>query len=165
MPNFSINNIGNNSINKYLYFKNLFVNRKFSASKKVIKKLDHYLWWFNKKKSRKSFFILKDNAEIFISTSDHAKLKRKKIIYSGLISCTPETNLFDLLKGIKIQNEYLDSQKNHYCFISIDKKNKVLMKHWKYFGYKPLLKSESFYKFCKDEFNINNNYNLYYKKT
>lgn len=165
MSNFSTNNISDNSINKYLHFKNLYVNRKYSASKKVIKKLDHYLWWFNKQKFRKSFFILKNDTPIFISSSDHFKFKRKKIIYSGLISCTPETNLFDLLKGIKIQNEYLDTQKNHYCFISINKKNKVLMKHWKYFKYKPLLKSENFFKFCKNEFNINNNFNIYYKKT
>ncbi len=165
MSNFSTRIISHNSINKYLDFKNLYINRKFSASKNIIKKLDHYLWWFNKQKYRKSFFILKNNSPIFISTSDYINFKRKKIIYSGLISCTPETNLFDLLKGIKIQNEYLDTQKNYYCFISIDKKNKVLMKHWKYFKYKPLLKKEIFFKFCKKEFNINNNYNLYYKKT
>ena len=31
---------------------------------------------------------------------------------------------------------YLNKQNNTFCFISsIDKKNKVLMYHWKYFGY------------------------------
>jgi hypothetical protein len=48
--------------------------------------------------------------------------------------------------------------------IQIDKNNKVLMKHWKYFGYKPLLSSLDFFEFCKQEFNIKLNYNLYYKK-
>lgn len=164
MSNFITVDVNDKSVNKYLFYKNLYINRKFSASKKIIKKINHYLWWFQKQQLRKSFFIFKGNIPIFISTCDYASFKKYKIIYSGLISCTPETNLFDLLKSIKIQNDYLNKKKNHYCIISIDKNNKVLMKHWKYFGYKPLLSSLDFFEFCKKEFNIKLNYNLYYKK-
>jgi len=75
-----------------------------------------------------------------------------------------ETNLFDLLKAIKIQNNYLNQQKKNYCFISIDKNNKVLMYHWKYFGYLPLKKDNIFYKYVKNFLKISNNYDIFYKR-
>ena len=113
MKKFSILEINNKIINKYLFYKNLHINRKYSSNKKKIKKIDHYQWWFVQQKLRKSFFILKKNQPIFISTSDHFKFKKYKFIYSGLISCLPETNLFDLLRAIKIQNDYLNKQKKN----------------------------------------------------
>jgi len=164
MKSFQTLNIDDKIINKYLFYKNLDINRKFSSNKKKIKKLDHYLWWFGPQKVRKSFLITKDKKPIFISTSDYYKFKKYYFIYSGLISCLPVTNLFDLLKGIKIQNEYLNKQKNMFCFISIDLNNKVLMFHWKYFNYKPLSVNHQFYKVIKKKFNIKNNYKIYYKK-
>ena len=164
MKKFSILNINDKMINKYLIYKNLYINRKFSSRKKIIKKLDHYQWWFLKQKLRKSFFVLKQDIPIFISTSDHFKYKKYNFIYSGLISCLSETNLFDLLKAIKIQNQYLDKQKNKYCFISIDKNNRVLMHHWKYFGYSPLNKKNFFYRYVKNFLSIGKNYDIFYKK-
>ncbi len=164
MKQFSITEINNKIINKYLFYKNLDINRKYSVSKKKIKKIDHYQWWLTQQKLRKSFFILKKNQPIFISTSDHFKFKTHKFIYSGLISCLPETNLFDLLRAIKIQNDYLNKQKKNFCFISIDKSNKVLMHHWKYFGYSPLEKSNNFYKNVKNFLNIGKHFNVFYKK-
>jgi len=164
MNKFTTLSIKDEMINKYLIFKNLFINRKYSSKKTIIKKIDHYQWWLQKQKKRKSFFILKQKKKIFISTSDHFKFKNYKFIYSGLISCLPETNLFDLLKAIKIQNNYLDKQKNKYCFISIDKNNRVLMHHWKYFGYSPLDNKNIFYKDVKKILNISNNYDIFYKK-
>ena len=92
MKKFEILKINDTIINKYLFYKNLNINRKYSSSKKKIKKLDHYLWWFQKQKLRKSFIVLKKNKPVFISTSDHFKYKNYKFIYSGLISCLPETN-------------------------------------------------------------------------
>ena len=62
--------------------------------------------------------ILKNKKPIFISTSDHFKFKNYNLVYSGLISCLPETNLFDILKAIKIQHDYLNTQKKKYCFMS-----------------------------------------------
>ena len=111
MKKFAILQINDKIINKYLFYKNLLINRRYSSSKKIITKLDHYQWWFLKQKLRKSFLILKQDKPIFISTSDHFTFKNYKFIYSGLISCLSETNLFDLLKAIKIQNEYLNKQK------------------------------------------------------
>jgi len=164
MDKFTIIPIEDTLINKYLIFKNLFINRKYSSKKNIIKKIDHYQWWLQKQKKRKSFFILKQKKKIFISTSDHFKFKNYRFIYSGLLSCLSETNLFDLLKAIKIQNNYLDKQKNKYCFISIDKNNRVLMHHWKYFGYSPLENKNIFYKDVKNILNISNNYDIFYKK-
>ena len=164
MKKFSTLNINDKMINKYLFYKNLYINRKYSSSKKIIKKLDHYQWWFLKQKLRKSFFVLKQDIPIFISTSDHFKFNNNSFIYSGLISCLPETNLFDLLKAIKTQNLYLDKQKKKHCFISIDKNNEVLMHHWKYFGYSPLSKKKIFYKYVKNFLKIGKNYDIFYKK-
>jgi hypothetical protein len=164
MTEFVISKMDDKIINKYFFYKNQEINRRYAAKKKILKKIDHYQWWFQGQKQRTSFLITKEKKPLFISTSDHFKLKSYKLIYSGLISCLPETNLFDLLKAIKIQNNYLDRQKNKYCFISIDKNNKVLMHHWKYFSYKPLKKESIFYKHVKKFFNIGNNFNIFYKK-
>lgn len=164
MKDFSMVGVEQSEINKYLFFKNLEINRKYSSNKKIIKKLDHYIWWFQNQKKRKSFFIVKNNLPIYISTADFFYFKKKKFIYSGLISCLNETNLFDILKAIKIQNNYLDKKKGYLCIISIDKNNKVLMQHWKYFGYKPMLKKVSFYNIIKKNFKIGNQHNIYFKK-
>ena len=72
-------------------------------------------------KKRYSFLILKNDTPIFISTSDHFKFKNLKLIYSGLYSCLEETNLFDILKSIKIQNEYLDKQKINFVLLVLIK--------------------------------------------
>ncbi len=119
---------------------------------------------YGMRKLRKSFFILKDNIPIFISTADHFQYKKYKLIYSGLISCLDETNLFDILKAIKVQNNYLNKERKKYCFISIDRKNKVLMHHWKYFGYQPLNLKNKFYNIIKKFTNISDNHNIFYKK-
>ena len=164
MSDYSTKDIDNTIINKYLFYKNLDINRIYSSSKKKIKKIDHFIWLFTKQKFRKSFLIFKNDKPIFISTSDHLRYKNKHIVYSGLISCKPETNLFDLLKAIKIQNIYLNKLKNRYCFISIDKKNVVLLKQWKYFGYMQIFKTNPFYKQIKKLLNIDKSFNIYYKK-
>ena len=165
MKKFLIKEVKDKEINKYLSFKNLFINRKYSSNKKNIKKLNHYLWWLTSQKLRKSYYISNKNIPIFISTIDYRKYKKFKILYSGMISCLPQTNLFDLLQAIKLQNNYLDKQKNVYCFISIDKKNIVLLKHWKYFGYKILKRNNFLTKFIIKEFKVKKNNNIYYKKT
>lgn len=164
MTKFNTIKLEDTMINDYLNYRNLYLNRKYASNKKKINKIDHYQWWFTGQKKRKSFLILKDNKPIFISTSDHFNYKNYKLIYSGLISCLGETNLFDILKSIKVQNEYLDKQVGKFCFISINKKNKVLMHHWKYFKYKPLLKNNIFYSYIKSYLNIGNNSNIFYKE-
>ena len=45
-----------------------------------------------------------------------------------------------------------------------DKKNVVLLKHWKYFGYMQIFKTNPFYKQVKKLLNIDRNFNIYYKK-
>ena len=92
MKKFATLQINDKIVNQYLFYRNLDINRRYSSSKKIIKKIDHYQWWFQKQKQRKSFFILKQKKPIFISTSDHFKFKNYQFIYSGLISCLSETN-------------------------------------------------------------------------
>jgi hypothetical protein len=165
MKNIETKIISNNLINKYLFYKNLPINRLYSSNKFRIRVLDHYLWWFNEQKKRRSILISKNKKPLFISTTDHFKVKNKKFIYSGLLSCMKQTNLFDFLTGIKVQNIFLNKQKNSYCFISIHKKNKVLMFHWKYFGYRSLKKTNKLYYQLKQFVNLNHNLNVFYKKT
>ena len=164
MRKFSVIRIKNDLVNEYLIFKNLYINRIFSSRKKKIKKLDHYIWWFTKQLNRKSFLIKKNDIPIFISTTDHFKYNEYKLIYSGLLSCLPKTNLFEILSAIKIQNIYLDKQKGSYCFISIDKKNTVLLHHWKYFGYKQLKYNDKLVNILKKFIFIGKNFNIYCKK-
>ncbi len=164
MNKFTTVKVEDSMINDYLNFRNLHINRKYASSKKKIKKIDHYQWWFKGQKKRHSFLIFKNNNPIFISASDHFKFKNLNLIYSGLYSCLEETNLFDILKSIKIQNEYLDKQKNKICFISINNNNKVLMQHWKYFRYKPLLKKKKIYNYVKFFLNIADNSSIFYKE-
>lgn len=165
MKNIETKIIPNNLVNKYLFYKNLPINRLYSSNKFRIGVLDHYLWWFNEQKKRRSILISKNKIPLFISTTDHFKVKNKKFIYSGLLSCMKQTNLFDFLTGIKVQNIFLNKQKNSYCFISIHKKNKVLMFHWKYFGYRSLKKTNKLYYQLKQFVNLNHNLNVFYKKT
>ena len=75
MKKFATQQINDKIVNQYLFYRNLDINRRYSSSKKIIKKIDHYQWWFQKQKQRKSFFILKQKKPIFISTSDHFKFK------------------------------------------------------------------------------------------
>tara|TARA_B100002052_G_C15766655_1_gene544974 strand:+ start:67 stop:567 length:501 start_codon:yes stop_codon:yes gene_type:complete len=164
MTKFTSIKVDDTMINDYLFYRNLYINRKFASNKKKIMKIDHYQWWFNGQKKRHSFLILKENIPIYISSSDHFKYKKFNLIYSGLISCLEDTNLFDILKSIKIQNEYLDKQVGKYCFISINNKNKVLMHHWKYFRYKPLSKKNIFYNYVKNFLNIADNSSIFYKE-
>ena len=44
MRDFPMIRVEQSEINKYLFFKNLEINRKYSANKKIIKKIDHYIW-------------------------------------------------------------------------------------------------------------------------
>jgi hypothetical protein len=164
MKHIEIKKIPVDIINDYLDYKNLKINRIYSSNKSQIKRLDHYLWWFKMKNKRKSFIISKKKKFLFISTSDHIKSQNYKFIYSGLISCVEETNLFDFLTGIKLQNIYLDKQKNTFCFISIHKKNKVLLNHWKYFGYQPLKRNDKLYIQLKKYVNLNQNLHIFFKK-
>ena len=111
MKNFQISEINDKIVNRYLIYKNLEINRKYSSSKKKIKQIDHYLWWFKEQNSRKSFLILKDKNQFLFQHVIFSKSKTKIYIlwFNKLLS---NTNLFDLLKAIKIQNNYLNKQKN-----------------------------------------------------
>ena len=45
MSIYNTQNIDNTIINKYLFYKNLDINRIYSSSKNKIKKIDHFIWW------------------------------------------------------------------------------------------------------------------------
>lgn len=165
MSKIQIKKITNNYINKYLDFKNLNINRKYSSNKKKINRLDHYLWWLTKQKKRDSYLLMdNNNSPTFISTADIFKERKSKLIYLGLISCKENINLFDFLKAVKIQNSKLLNYKEGIYFISIDPKNKAITNHWKYFKYHFLEKRSKYYKLIKKFVNVDNRFNIYFKR-
>ena len=164
MNKFTIVPINNDSINKYLEYKNLDINRKYSSNKKKISRIEHYLWWLTNQKKRKSFFILKNEKKLFISTADEFKVGRTRLLYLGLISCTDEVDLFDFLKAVKAQGESLHELKNSFCFISIDPQNRAIASHWKYFKYLKLERKNKLFNMIKKCVVINSKFNIYYKK-
>ena len=58
---FEINQVKDNHINNYLFSRNLLINRSNSINKKKIQNLDHYIWWFNKKK----YFLCKKMVKFY----------------------------------------------------------------------------------------------------
>jgi len=45
MSKFKVLNINSSIVNEYLYFKNLYINRKYLDNKKKIKKINNYFLW------------------------------------------------------------------------------------------------------------------------
>ena len=60
MTEFVISKMDDKIINKYFFYKNQEINRRYAAKKKILKKIDHYQWWFQGQKQRTSFLITKE---------------------------------------------------------------------------------------------------------
>lgn len=150
-------------INLYLTARNLKINRQFSNYKKKIDKLDHFVWWFSNK-NRISYLVKKKNKILLILTQDKKNISGKPIINSGFISYQKKTNVFDLLKAIKWQNDNIKKYKNYYNIILVDKNNRFGILHNKYFNFKELTNKDNFYKIIKDEYKFKKNIKLFYKK-
>ena len=88
----------------------------------------------------------------------------KLFINSGFISFKKKTNVFDLLKAIKWQNDNIKRYKNCHNIILVDEKNKFGLWHNKYFNFKELTSKENLYKIIKNEFKFKKNMKLFYKK-
>ena len=106
----------------------------------------------------------KKNKILLILTEDKKNIRGKPIINSGFISFQKKTNVFDLLKAIKWQNENIKKYKNYYNIILVDKNNRFGILHYKYFKFKELTNKDNFYKIIKDEYKFKKNIKLFYKK-
>lgn len=163
MNNLSYVRIQNKDINTYLDTRNLKINRQFSNSKKKIDRLNHYIWWFSNN-NRTSYLVKKNNKNILILTEDKKIINGKLFINSGFISFKKKTNVFDLLKAIKWQNNNIKRHKNCHNIILVDEKNKFGLWHNKYFNFKELTPKEKLYKILKKKYKFKKNIRLFYKK-
>ena len=75
-----LNSVPDTMINFYLKCRNQ-KNRLVSGNSKLIKKIDHYIWWFSKK--NKYFFYKNNKIKIFLS--DEKITYNKKILYRRFI--------------------------------------------------------------------------------
>ena len=154
--------IKDEDINFYLECRNLFLNRKFSLSKSKITKLDHYIWWFSEK-NRKSHVVIKNKKKIAILTEQILVIDELKIIYTGFMSCYHNSDIIDLLKLIKWQNQRVSRHKNAVNIINVTKDNMFGNLHLKYFKFSKLSEENNLYKIIKKKIGLNKKYNTYYK--
>lgn len=147
--------------NEYLNYRNKLINRKNSTSIKMIKAIDHYIWWLSNK-SRKSFKIIKNNKILAIMYYDLKIIKGKKFFFPGYFLCDQNIKVFDILKIIKIQNNLLDKFEQKVCIIKVYKNNIFSNSHVKYFNYQKLKKNSLLYKkfFNKKD---DKKFNFYYR--
>ena len=155
--------IQDKDINTYLDTRNLKVNRQYSNTNEKIDKISHYIWWFSDK-SRTSYLVKKENKNILILTEDKKFINGKLFINNGFMAFKKKTNVFDLLKAIKWQNENIKKYKNCFNIILVDRKNKFGLWHNKYFNFKELTSNDDLYKILKDEYKFKKNIKPFYKR-
>lgn len=149
---FSIRPVQDKDINHYLHSRNLELNRKNSSNFKVIKKLDHYNWWFNS--NRKSYLLKRGKKKILYFFKEKLfSMKRKDIFLSGWFACTNDCQARDILFALNWQRK----EKNNVNWISFVKNNNILsLKMSKYIGWKKMNNSDLIVKMLKKKYNLKN---------
>ena len=108
-------------INKYLEYRNMFINRKKSLNQSFIQPHDHYIWWFNKSNMiEKYLYFYKKNISIFY----HQKIKINgtNFWYGGWMTCDAKPNFFEIINFLKFQLK-ISFLKKKLPWIAIIKKN------------------------------------------
>ena len=90
-------------INDYLDSRNKPQNRKFSFNKGKIKRLDHYNWWFENKRS--SFVLEKNNQVILYFYHYPVLLLNKKYYVSGWFVKDEKCSIQDILYALNWQRK------------------------------------------------------------
>ncbi len=150
--NFSISKVKDTDINHYLKSRNLKINRKNSSNTKLIKKLDHYDWWF--KTNRKSYLLKKGEKKILYFYKEKLFSFNNKIFYlSGWFACTKDCEARDILYALNWQRK----ENKNVSWISFVKNNNVLsLKMSKYVGWKIMNKNNIISKKISNKFNLKN---------
>ncbi len=150
--NFSINKVQDTDINHYLKSRNLKINRKNSSNMKLIKKLDHYDWWF--KTNRKSYLLTKGEKKILYFYKEKLFSFNNKIFYlSGWFACTKDCEARDILYALNWQRK----ESKNVSWVSFVKNNNVLsLKMSKYVGWKIMNKNNIISKKISNKFNLKN---------
>jgi hypothetical protein len=158
-----VNEISDKDILFYLETRNQKINIENSISKKKINILDHFIWWFGND-NMKAYTVSKDNKKLFIMTEIYYKVNKVDIVVPGLMTCTKEYSIIDLLWTIRWQKENIDKvKKKLLCSISVPKDNFFSNKQAKYFGFKRLNKSDKYFMVLKKLFNFKKGMNYYFR--
>jgi spore coat polysaccharide biosynthesis predicted glycosyltransferase SpsG len=149
---FSIRKVQDKDINHYLHSRNLDINRKNSSCFNLIKKLDHYNWWFNS--IRKSYLLKRGKNKILYFYEEKLfSINEKDFVLSGWFACTKNCQVRDILYALKWQRK----EKKNVNWISFIKNNNVLsLKMSKYLGWNKLNDSNLMVRMVKNKFNLKN---------
>lgn len=158
-PNYnSISIVGDNLINYYLNCRNLKSNRDNSVNRKLIKKIDHYLWWFLN--NFKHYYFAKNN-KIIIFLS-HKLIKRENYFIGSWFKTFEKVSILDILK---VLNWQLKNIKKKYKWLAIIKKsNKLVFKINTYLKFKKInpIYDSKVINFLVNHYKIKNKSNYYF---
>ena len=133
--------VKDDEINNYHFARNLNENREVSSSKNKIKKIDHYLWWFNT--NRESYLLLKGQKRMLYIYEETFNIDSKKYSKQGHFICTSQCSIMDVMYALKCHEKIIMKKKDIIMsFSSISKCNKINLN--KYFGWKILEKKSNY---------------------
>lgn len=156
-----VKKISDKDILFYLDTRNQKININNSISKKKIDVLDHFIWWFEHD-NMKAYIVSKNNKKLFILTEIYHTINKVDIVVPGLMTCSKEYSIIDLLWTIRWQKQNIDkTKKKLLCSISVPKNNFFSNKQAKYFGFKKLSKNDKYFAVLKKLFNFKKGINYY----
>ena len=120
-PKKRFSKIDDTFINKYLKYRNMFINRRRSVNQSLIQPHDHYIWWFNKSNViEKYLYFKKKNVSIFY----HQKIEISGINfwYGGWMTCDIKPNFFEIVNFLKFQLK-ISLLKKKLSWLAIIKRN------------------------------------------
>ena len=152
----SIRKVNDFDINHYLQSRNLLENRKVSTSKKMIDKIDHYIWWLNS--NRNSYILLRGEEKILYFYDEIIKYNNKNYSKQGWFVNSKECTLRDILFALVWQKKMISKKQNIYkSFSVVSKKNKINLS--KYLGWENIKKNSNLENIAKKIIgNSKNNY-------
>ncbi len=148
-------------LNHYLYSRNLIINTNNSSRKSKIKKLDHYLWWFENK--RKSYVLTRNGLKILYFYEESLfTLKNVEYKLSGWFACSKNCTIKEILYALNWQR--YKYKKNIKWLSFIKNSNKLSIKLSKYIGWNIVKSKDHSISKLKTLLNIKKNNFIFYKR-
>ena len=157
----SIRAVNDKDLNHYLASRNLEINTNNSINKKKIKKLEHYLWWFET--SRKSYVLTRNGLKVLYIYEDGI-FSSKNINYkiSGWFACSKNCTIREILYALNWQRY---KYKKHVKWLSfIKNSNQLSIKMSKYLGWNVVKSKDKSIDKLKSLLNIKSNKFIFYKR-
>ncbi len=159
---YKIEEVKDKFINEYLNIRNNSVNRLQSINKKIINKIDHYIWWF--RNDRKSIIFKKGNEKLMIFFHDIIKIDNKEFLVPGWYTFKKKISFLDLMAGINFQYKLLTKSKkfkNVPQIGIINKNNKSMIELAPKLKWKPLNKKDKIAIEIRKKIKIENKFMIY----